>query len=162
VTGPHLHFFVKKNNVFVDSRTLHLDGDRPVPPVDRPAFLAAKAELDRRLEAIPLPDPPPAAPKAVAAAVTGTPEAEAPPAKEKDGKEGKAPPVDKSGRHAVQVGSPELLAAAKAEPGIHPSQFVEVKDDEEEDDGPPGTATPPPPKGKGRPDPAEEEDDDAR
>jgi murein DD-endopeptidase MepM/ murein hydrolase activator NlpD len=166
VTGPHLHFFVKKNNVFVDSRTLHLDGDRPVPSVDRGAFLAAKAELDRRLDAIPMPDPPPEAPKAVAAAAgSGSAEPEAPPAgKEKDkDKDGKAPPVDRSGRHAVQVGSPEAIAAAKAEPGIHPSQFVEVKGEgDDEDDGPAGTPTPAtaPPKGKGKPDPAEEEDDE--
>ena len=159
VTGPHLHFFVKKDNVFIDSRTLHLDGDRPVPPVDRSAFLAAKAELDRRLDAIPLPDPPPDAPKTVAAAGSGSAEAEAPPAGKEKEREGKAPPVDRSGRHAVQVGSPEAIAAAKAEPGIHPSQFVEVKGDgEEEDDGPPGTS-PPPPKGNGKPDPAEEEDE---
>lgn len=159
-TGPHLHFFVKKNNVFIDSRTLHLDGDRPVPTGDRAAFLAAKAELDRRLDAIPLPDPPPESPKTVAAAGSSAAEAEAPPAGKE--KEGKAPPIDKSGRHAVQVGSPEAIAAAKAEPGIHPSQLVEVKGEgEDEDDGPPGTMPPPPPKGKekGKRDPAEEDEE---
>jgi hypothetical protein len=79
------------------------------------------------------------------------------------GKEGRV-----AARRAVQVGSPEALAAARAEPGIHPSQFVEVKGDgEDEDVMPPGSpASPAPPapnsKGtqKGKPDPAEEEDDD--
>ncbi len=169
VTGPHLHFFAKKNGVFFDAMTLHLDGDRPVPGADRGAFLAAKAELDRRLDAIPLPDPPPEAEKpATAAAATsasaepagdGTPVAgnkEGKPVKE--GKEGSGPH-----RGAVQVGSPELLAAARAEPGIHPSQLIESKGgDEDEDVSPPGTSPAPATsaKGKGKPDPAEEEEDD--
>jgi pyruvate/2-oxoglutarate dehydrogenase complex dihydrolipoamide acyltransferase (E2) component len=171
-TGPHLHFFVKKNGQFVDSRTLKIDGDRPVPAVDRTAFLAAKADLDRRLDAIPLPDPPPQKEKPAAAPVasgsaSAEPAAEAPP--EKVAKAGKEPKEgkDKSGRRAVQIGSPDALAAAKAEPGIHPSQFVESKG-EDDDDGPIDTPAPsgakapvPDKKGpKGKPDPSDDEDDE--
>jgi murein DD-endopeptidase MepM/ murein hydrolase activator NlpD len=172
-TGPHLHFFVKKGGVFVDSRTLHLDGDRPVPSIDRSAFLAAKAELDRRLDAIPLPDPPPPSEQPVAAAA-GSAEPDAPADKPEKGGKGAKDSKDKDtgtegktakngGRHASQIGSPEALAAAKAEPGIHPSQLVEAKGDEDDDDGP-GPALPAPDKGKdkpkGKPDPAEEEEDE--
>lgn len=169
-TGPHLHFFVKKNGQFVDSRTLHIDGDRPVPAGDRTAFLAAKAELDRRLDAIPLPEPPPPPEKPVAAAA-GSASAAAdapPPAKEAKESEAKEPAGDSSkpskggGRRAVQIGSPDAIAAAKAEPGIHPSQFVEMKGDDDDDDPGPTNAAPPPTKDKpkGAQDPSEEEDDE--
>jgi murein DD-endopeptidase MepM/ murein hydrolase activator NlpD len=57
-TGPHLHFSAKRNGVFFDAETLHVDGERLMPPMDRAAFLEAKAELDKRLDAIPLPEPP--------------------------------------------------------------------------------------------------------
>jgi murein DD-endopeptidase MepM/ murein hydrolase activator NlpD len=159
-TGPHLHFFVKKNGQFVDSRTLHLDGDRPVPAVDRQAFMNTKAELDRRLEAIPLPDPPPPAEQPVAAATgSSSAEPEAPPA----GTSAADSRPGKGGRRAVQIGSPDAIAAAKAEPGIHPSQFVESKGEDDDDGPPPETAAPPPPgtkgKAKGKPDPAEDDDD---
>ncbi|HVY49129.1 MAG TPA: M23 family metallopeptidase, partial [Minicystis sp.] len=76
-TGPHLHFFAKKDGKFFDAMTLKLNGERVVPPVDRPAFAAAKAELDKRLEAIPLPEPPPERPKVVAAASSTARAAEA-------------------------------------------------------------------------------------
>ncbi len=162
-TGPHLHFFAKKNGVFFDAMTLHLDGDRPVPGPDRAAFLAAKADLDRRLDAIPLPDPPPEATPAAPAASSSA-QADTPPAKEKEREEGARP--EKGGRKAAQVGSPEALAAARAEPGIHPSQVVEVKGDDD-DDGPPDTSPKPArpgeqgePANKGKPDPALEEDDE--
>jgi murein DD-endopeptidase MepM/ murein hydrolase activator NlpD len=158
-TGPHLHFFAKKDGKFFDAETLHLDGDRAVPSVDRGAFLAAKADLDRRLDAIPLPEPPPepAEPAPVASA-SGSASAEPadapPPAKDaKDARGGSG-----GGRRAAKIGSPSALAAAQAEPGIHPSQFVEVKSDEDDDVTPPDTPVPKGPKGK--PDPAEEEDDE--
>ncbi len=59
-TGPHLHFSAKKDGKFFDAETLKLDGERVMPGIDRAAFLEAKADLDKRLDAIPLPEPPPA------------------------------------------------------------------------------------------------------
>lgn len=161
-TGPHLHFFAKKNGVFFDAETLQLDGERSLPGVDREGFLAAKAELDKRLEAIPLPEPPAEAEKPVAAAEpaasgsasAGAPIAEAPSAPGPDGK-----PM----RRAMVVGSPAAMASAAAEPGIHPKSFIEDPGDDDEDPRPAG-ATPPPgaPTApiKGKPDPAEAEEDD--
>ncbi len=169
-TGPHLHFFAKKNGVFFDAMTLHLDGDRPVPAVDRGAFLAAKAELDRRLDAIPLPEPPPPPEPdkpVVAAAVASGSSASAEPADAPAGKEPRESKESKgsgsSRRGAVQVGSPEALAAARAEPGIHPSQLTEDKGGDDDDGALPADGAPAPRphgKGKGKPDPAEEDDDD--
>lgn len=63
-TGPHLHFGAKKDGKWIDSETLKVDGFRVLPVDERAAFQAHKAELDARLDAIPLPEPPPApAPK---------------------------------------------------------------------------------------------------
>lgn len=67
-TGPHLHFSAKKDGKFFDAETLQLDGVRVMPGIDRAAFLEVKAELDKRLDAIPLPEPPPEKPTKVAAA----------------------------------------------------------------------------------------------
>jgi hypothetical protein len=162
-TGPHLHFFAKKSGVFFDAQTLHLDGDRPVPTIDRAAFLTAKDDLDRRLDAIPLPEPPPEPEKPAVVAASASAE----PAKLADAPASPASPKEegRSRRGAVQVGSPEALAAARAEPGIHPSQMVESKGTDDDDDVTPPTSAPAPgspAKGspKGKPDPAEEEDDD--
>ncbi|WP_437777737.1 peptidoglycan DD-metalloendopeptidase family protein [Sorangium sp. So ce1097] len=58
-TGPHLHFTAKKDGKYFDAETLQLDGERVMPGVDRAAFAAAKEALDSRLDAIPLPEPPP-------------------------------------------------------------------------------------------------------
>lgn len=154
-TAPHLHFSARKNGVFFDAETLQLDGERPVPVVDRPAFLAAKADLDRRLDAIPLPEPPPEQPKPVAAAGSlpaGAPEAPS---------EG-AGALAKGGRHAVLVGSPAAIASAAAEPGIHPKSFIE--DNGEDDEDPAAVPLPPSGGAQGKPgsspDPAESEEDD--
>lgn len=156
-TGPHLHFSARKKGVFFDAETLHLDGDRPVPSGDRQAFLAAKAELDRRLDAIPLPEPPPEKPRPPAAVASAS-----------AGAAPEAPPIAEGGKHpkgggAVVIGSPAALASAAAEPGIHPSKFIEVSGEEDDDipakpaDGAkaPGKATPSPP-------PDEPDDDDER
>ncbi|MEI7895349.1 MAG: M23 family metallopeptidase, partial [Myxococcales bacterium] len=55
VTGPHLHFAIKRGNVFVDPMTLKLDGIRALPAKYRSAFFARKAQLDVSLDHIALP-----------------------------------------------------------------------------------------------------------
>jgi murein DD-endopeptidase MepM/ murein hydrolase activator NlpD len=54
-TGPHLHFAVKRGDVFIDPLVLKLDGVRVVPLADRAEFERVRAELDLALDAIPLP-----------------------------------------------------------------------------------------------------------
>ena len=116
-TGPHLHFSAKKNGQFFDAETLlAIDKERVLPAEDRQAFMAFKAEVDKRLDAIPLPEPPP--PPAVAAAATGT----------------GMPAAAVSGAPAASAAPAASGApAAPAEPGIHPSGFIE--DDGEDDEG---------------------------
>jgi murein DD-endopeptidase MepM/ murein hydrolase activator NlpD len=55
VTGPHLHFGVRRGGVFIDPMTLRLDGVRVVPRARRDEFDRMRAEVDAELDSIPLP-----------------------------------------------------------------------------------------------------------
>jgi murein DD-endopeptidase MepM/ murein hydrolase activator NlpD len=55
-TGPHLHFTVKRRGVFVDPLALKMDGVHVLPSADRSAFAARRAELDKALDAMVLPE----------------------------------------------------------------------------------------------------------
>lgn len=58
VTGPHLHFAIKRGEAFIDPLSLKLDGVRVLPPQDREAFDKVRAEADLALEAVTLPAAP--------------------------------------------------------------------------------------------------------
>jgi murein DD-endopeptidase MepM/ murein hydrolase activator NlpD len=108
-TGPHLHFSAKRDGKFFDAETLQLDGERVMPGPDRPAFLAAKADLDKRLDAIPLPEPPPEKPKEPPVAAAAAPSGSA-------------------------VAGAASASAGPAEPGAHPSGFVEDTSGDDDDE----------------------------
>lgn len=167
-TGPHLHFSAKRDGKFFDAETLQLDGERVMPPSDRPAFQAAKAALDARLDAIPLPDPPPAPPPSAKVAAAGSGSAAAGPASPPSLLPVSAPGAGALGRPGagvVNLLGPAALAAA-AEPGIHPSQFVEdpTESDDDEIEGsapsPNGSAPAPGAPLRGAPPPPDEPDED--
>jgi hypothetical protein len=52
VTGPHLHFAVKKGNQFVDPATLKMGEITALPKHDREPFAIQRQELDRILDGI--------------------------------------------------------------------------------------------------------------
>ena len=56
-TGPHLHFTMKKDDVFIDPESLNLDGMRVLAKSHREAFAEVRAKYDPILDAVPLPDP---------------------------------------------------------------------------------------------------------
>jgi murein DD-endopeptidase MepM/ murein hydrolase activator NlpD len=70
-TGPHLHFTMKKNDVFIDAESLNLDGMRVLAKSHRAAFQEVIQKYDPILDQIPLPEP--LAPKEEAAQETATP-----------------------------------------------------------------------------------------
>jgi murein DD-endopeptidase MepM/ murein hydrolase activator NlpD len=55
VTGPHLHFGIRRAGVFIDPMTLRLDGVRVVPRSLRDEFDRRRGVLDAELDGIPLP-----------------------------------------------------------------------------------------------------------
>ena len=54
-TGPHLHFAIKRGDVFLDPLAFKLDGVRVLPPSLRDDFAKERVEMDLALEAIPMP-----------------------------------------------------------------------------------------------------------
>jgi len=112
-TGPHLHFSAKKDGKFFDAETLQMDGERVLPPADRGAFAEVKAQLDKRLDAIPLPEPPPEKP---APAPTPAPANTAAPA---------------AGSASPDAPAPEPTPS----PAAQPAGFVEVAGDDDDEGG---------------------------
>jgi hypothetical protein len=55
VTGPHLHFGIRRNGVVIDPMTLRLDGMRVVPRGQRDEFDKERTSLDAELDSVPLP-----------------------------------------------------------------------------------------------------------
>ncbi|MGH7270454.1 MAG: M23 family metallopeptidase, partial [Polyangiaceae bacterium] len=55
VTGPHLHFGIRRNGVIIDPMSLRLDGVRVVPRSMREDFERRRTELDTELDGVALP-----------------------------------------------------------------------------------------------------------
>lgn len=52
VTGPHLHFAVKRGDTFIDPLAMKLDGVKTLPAKDRAAFQKVREARDAELDAI--------------------------------------------------------------------------------------------------------------
>ena len=52
VTGPHLHFAVKRGDTFIDPLAMKLDGVKTLPTKDRSAFQKVREARDAELDAI--------------------------------------------------------------------------------------------------------------
>ncbi|WP_234022974.1 M23 family metallopeptidase [Sorangium cellulosum] len=103
-TGPHLHFSAKRDGKYFDAETLQLDGERVMPGIDRAAFAAAKEALDKRIDAIPLPEPPPEPVKPDIAAPS------------------EAPPPAAAGSDAPATAAPEVGPSGPTEPERQPPE----------------------------------------
>jgi hypothetical protein len=55
VTGPHLHFGIRRAGIVIDPMTLRLDGVRVVPRGSRDEFDRQRGELDAELDGVALP-----------------------------------------------------------------------------------------------------------
>lgn len=84
-TGPHLHFEIKKDGVFIDAESLSLDGLRVLPKAHREEFASVRAKYDPILDEVPLPEPLPV--EVMPAAATPTAATPALPAEQAEGGE---------------------------------------------------------------------------
>ena len=146
-TGPHLHFYAKKDGVFFDAETLHMNGLRVLPSEERDAFAAAKTLLDARIDAIALPEAPPApAPDAKADRGddkgAGGAKAEAGKSDDAKGRDAKGDDTAKGGdgdddrsadKPSKSGGSDKSDKPDKSSKGSHASTNHGVSDDEGED-----------------------------
>jgi murein DD-endopeptidase MepM/ murein hydrolase activator NlpD len=58
-TGPHLHFAIKRGDVFLDPLAFKLDGVRVLPAGMRDDYAKTRVEMDLAIEAIAMPPPAP-------------------------------------------------------------------------------------------------------
>ncbi|MCC6556913.1 MAG: M23 family metallopeptidase [Polyangiaceae bacterium] len=132
-TGPHLHFTAKRDGKFFDAETLQLDGERVMPGTDRAAFSAAKEALDKRLDSIPLPEPPP---EPVAPAPKEAPPASAAPAADSAAVPPDPTPEDPGSDPAAPAAPPSGDPGGDDEEGGESIQGADLKNP------PPASSTP--------------------